>query len=388
MKRVIILAGYGVRYPLGGSLLSQLYWLAGFQQLGYEPIWVEHYGWPQSCYDPATGTMTDDPSYGLAIMRSELARLGVARWCYVDAAGRYHGLTSDELRQACRESALLVSLASTTWVEEFGECRTRAFVDTDPGFTQFKMPATPSPSCAGYASPWDFTHHFTLGERVGRADCSFPTHGLHWRPTRWPFGGALVTPQFTPGAERFSTVMSWSAYGAVTYHGATYGQKDVEFLKVLDLPARTGKSFEVALAGKDAPAEKLRAAGWIVADALAATRTVDDYLAYIGRARGEFSVAKHGYVVTRSGWFSERTLTYLARGKPAIVQDTGFSEFLPTGEGLFAFRNADEVGAALEVINGNYEKHCSAARRVAEEYFDAGKILGAIVRACEMPGRA
>ena len=135
----------------------------------------------------------------------------------------------------------------------------------------------------------------------------------------------------------------------------------------------------MALAGPDAPSDRLRAAGWEVTAALPATIDVDAYLDYIGCSRGEFGVAKNTYVKTRSGWFSDRTTHYLALGKPVIVQDTGFSEYLPCGEGLFAFKTADDVLAAVEAIGRDYERHCRAARRIAEECFDARRVLGQLL---------
>ena len=149
-------------------------------------------------------------------------------------------------------------------------------------------------------------------------------------------------------------------------------------------PKRAGKIFEIALGGVGAPAQQLESAGWIITEALAATLSLDAYLNYLGKSRGEFSVAKEGYVKTRCGWFSDRTVAYLASGKPVIVQDTGFSEFLPCGEGLFAFQTADDIVGAVEKIGKDYERNCQAARRIAEEYFDSDKVLGAMLRACDL----
>ena len=178
--------------------------------------------------------------------------------------------------------------------------------------------------------------------------------------------------------------MSWTAYGSVDYQGVTYGQKNVEMLKFLDLPQHAGKVFEIALGGVAAPAQQLGAAGWIITEALGATRNVNAYLDYLGDSRGEFSVAKDGYVKTRCGWFSDRTVAYLASGKPVIVQDTGFSEFLPCGEGLFAFQTADDVAGAVEEIGKDYERNCRTARQIAEEYFDSDKVLRAMLQACDL----
>ncbi len=384
-KPVAVFAGYLVRYPLGGQLLSQLHYLLGLQQLGYEIVFLEHYGWPQSCFDPLATTMSDNPATGLATLRKLFEQFQLGRWCYVDAGENYHGMSRDEVLRACRESEFLLSVSSATWLEEFRECRTRIYVDGDPMFTQVRMPATPQPSCTGYASPYDFQFHFTAAERIGRPDCPIPTRGLRWRPTRTPVGLEFLQPQFTPAATRFTTVMSWSAYGTVEHAGVRYGNKDMEFAKFLDLPRRTGPVLEIALAGPDDATTQLREAGWIVTSALEATTDLDTYIRYLGNSRGEFSVAKNAYVQSRSGLMYERSANYLALGKPVVLQDTGFSEILPCGEGLFAFRTPDEAGAAIEEINRDYRRHCRAARRIAEEFFDARKILGAMLRECGLP---
>jgi len=382
---VAIVAGYIARYPLGGHLLSQYHFLAGLAKLGYEVVFVEHHGWSNACYDPRTNTMSDDPTHGLSQILPFFERIGVRRWCYVDATGTWHGLQRDDVRNLCREAAVAVSVSSTTWLEELRECQKRIFIDIDPGFTQFKMSPTPNISCPGYASPYDFNFHFTFGERIGQPDCPIPTRGLRWHPIRQPLARELIEPRFTPQAKRFTTVMSWTAYGSVEYQGVTYGQKNVEMLKFLDLPRRSGEVFEIALGGVGAPAQQLQDAGWIITEALAATLSVDAYLDYIGNSRGEFSVAKDGYVKTRCGWFSDRTVGYLASGKPVIVQDTGFSEFLPCGEGLFAFQTAEDVAGAINEIGKDYDRQCRAARQIAEEYFDSQKVLTAMLKTCDVP---
>ena len=384
-RPIAIFTGYLARYPLGGHLLSQYHFLAGLVKLGYDVVFLEHHGWPNACYDPRTNTMTDNPAYGLGQVLPFFKRIGLHRWCYVDAAEKWRGLQRDEVRTLCRDAAFVMCSSSTTWVEELRECPTRIFVDIDPGFTQFKMSPTPSASCPGYASPHDFDFHFTFGERIGQRDCPIPTHGLRWRPCRQPLALDLISPRFTPEAKRFTTVMSWTAYGGIEYQGVSYGQKNVELLKFLDLPRRTGDVFEIALGGVDAPAQRLRDAGWTISEALAATLSVDAYLDYIGRSRGEFSVAKEAYVKTCCGWFSDRTAAYLASGKPAIVQDTGFTRTLPCGEGLFAFQTAEDVANAVERIGEDYERQCRAARQIALKYFDSDKVLRTLLRTCDAP---
>jgi hypothetical protein len=382
---IAIVAGYIVRYPLAGMMLWNLHYLAALRQLGYRVVFVEHFGWPHSCYDPVRNEMGDDPSWGLRQMQREFQRIGVTDWSYVDAQERCHGLTRAQLKKLCRESAVLLSVSNTTWLDEFHECAVRIFLDGDPGFTQFRTHSTPSPSCDGYASPHDFQHHFSCGERIGQPDCPIPTRGLNWRPTRPPVVLSMLPVRFRPDAVDFTTTMSWTAYGNVEYDGAVYGQKDAEMLKFLDLPKRAGSIFEIALGGPDSAGALLRDHGWKIVSALETTRDVGPYLDYLGRSRGEFSVAKSGYVKSRCGMVYERTTKYLAMGKPAIVQDTGFSESIPCGEGLFAFRTADDVAAAVEAIAKDYPGHCQAARCIAEEYFDAGKLVGAMLRECGLP---
>jgi hypothetical protein len=382
VKPLAIVAGYIVRYPLGGHVLAELHYLRGLQQLGFEVVFVEEAQAEWSlCFDPRRREMTDDPTTGLAVLQRELKPLGLDRsWCFVDARGAWRGMTAGEFRALCRRAKLLLSRSNVTWLEEFRECPVRLLVDTDPGFTQFRLPEQPTPSISGWASAYDFTHHFTYGERIGRADCPIPTVGFAWQPTRSPVALDLVAEKFTPDATHFTTVMSWSHREPIEYGGETYGQKDIEFRRVMELPARVGPVLEIALAGNNAPRAEIEAAGWRLTDPLAMAGTVEDYRAYIAQSRGEFSVAVNLEVKTRSGWFSDRSAAYLATGKPVVAQDTGFSEFLPCGEGLLAFSTMEEAGAAIEAIQRDYPRHCRAARRIAEEWFDARKVLGQMLK--------
>jgi hypothetical protein len=377
-----VVAGYLARYPLGGHVLSILHYLVGLQRLGYDVVFVEDHGWPYSCFDPTNNTMTDDPSYGLARMQEWFDRCGLRRWCYVDGEGTYRGMSRDELGRVCRDADIMLSLWLVTWLDELADCRRRIFIDLDPGFTQFGM-VRGQKSERGRASPFDFHEHFTYGTRIGQPDCPIPTHGLTWRPLRPPVAMPLVPCRLEPDATTFTTVMAWSTRDPVIYQGVEYGQKDIEFRKIQDLPTRIRRRFEIAIGGSKAPREQLTAAGWSLTEARIVTETPWTYLDYIAASRGEFSVAVNLEVKSRSGWFSDRTAAYLASGKPAVVQDTGFSESLPCGEGLFAFENVDDVTSSIEAIDADYQRHCAAARRIAETYFDSDEVLGAVVRLAE-----
>jgi hypothetical protein len=382
-----IFTGYNIRYPLGGHVFTELQNIVGLQRLGYRVLYVEESGggWTP-CFDPVRNEMTADPSYGIRVLREELRPYGLAdRWCYVDEAGTYHGLSREEFYRACRAAALLFGRSRVTWLPELAEIRTRIFLDVDPAITQFELPPPTKRSQRGFASAHDFQFHFTYGPRIGQPDCPVPAGGLTWRGTRPPVVPAALPWSVNPAAARFTTVMSWKARGVIRHGGVEYGDKNMEFARFRHLPRRTGPILEIALAGGASERAALERDGWVVTNATDATWSVARYLDYIRASRGEFSVAKNIYVATRCGWFSDRTVAYLALGRPAVVQDTGWSETLPTGEGLFAFRTEDEAVAALETIQRDYPRHCRAARRLAEEFFDAEKVLGAMLRQCDLP---
>jgi hypothetical protein len=216
---------------------------------------------------------------------------------------------------------------------------------------------------------------FTYGENVGQPGCAMPTGGARWLPTRQPVAIDLWPSTVGEPAAPFTTVMNWSAYGDHEHEGRIYGQKDREFTPFFSLPNETGRLMEIALNAPTDIRERLAAGGWWIADPGEVTRDPWLYQDYLRFSRAEFSVAKHAYVSTRCGWFSDRSAGYLAMGRPVIVQDTGFSDFLPTGEGLLAFRTPEEAVAAIRRLDEDYAGHCRAARAVVEEYFDARRVL-------------
>lgn len=386
-KPIAIYTSYNIRYPASGHVLAELHYMVGLRRLGYQVVVVEESGqdWAP-CFNPVKNEMTKDPTYGIERLLDVLRRYGLEEcWCYVDSDRKYHGMTATELHRLCRGSTVLFSRANVNWLDEFTECRTRVFVDTDPGFTQFRLSKDQTPSQSGYASPFDFQFQFTCGERLGKPDCTVPLHGIHWRPTRHPVALELVPCRFNPNAAMFSTIMSWSSRAPIIFNGEEYGQKNVEFLKILNLPKQIGSMFEIGLAGAKAPRTEIEAAGWKIVDPRVPTATIESYLDYIAASRGEFSVAVNLSVKARTGVITDRAITYLAAGKPVILQETGFSEILPTGEGLLAFRDEAEAAAAVETVNRDYEKHCRAARRLAEDWFDSDKVLGDLLRQCDLP---
>jgi hypothetical protein len=254
--------------------------------------------------------------------------------------------------------------------------RVKVFLDDDPGYTQLWHAQG---LLAGRLAAHDF--HFTFGANIGRADCPLPTDGITWRPTRpvavlddWP-----VSDGGTSG--RFTTVASWrGGYGRLEYEGRLLGQKAHEFRKLASLPRRVLRGrFEIALEiGPEdaADLDLLRRGGWAIVDPRRVVPDPDAFRGYVQGSDAELSAAQGVYVETRTGWFSDRSVRYLSSGKPVLVQDTGLTEQLPTGEGLLVFRTPEEALRGAEAIVEDYEQHARAARAIAEEHFDSDRVLG------------
>jgi hypothetical protein len=183
-------------------------------------------------------------------------------------------------------------------------------------------------------------------------------------------------------------MMQWESYPSKRYCEQTYAMKSVSFQPYFDLPAKTGARLEVAVGGASAPRGRMRQNGWLVRDPMPPSRDPWTYQRFLQEAKAEFTVAKHGYVASASGWFSDRSAEFLACGRPVVTQETGFSKWLPTGSGAFAFSSVEEAAAAIERVCAEYERHCRAARELAVEYFDARRILPSLLDRAATPACA
>ena len=362
----IVLAGVMGRYPYGGVTWCSLMYLIGLRKLGHQVWYLEDTG--ECNFDPAANAKATDPSYALEFIRRSLAPHQLEeRWCYVDYRGQYHGYDCDGWRSVCRDADLFLDLSGGCWFwrDEYARIPFSAFIDSDPAFTQLAI----AEGVSWYVDFFSrFNTLFTFGRNIGTARCLVPTSPFHWQHTWQPVDMEQWLPTEQPPRPCFTTVMTWK----IESFGTIGGNKDHEFLKILDLPARTNVPIELAVNG---PQDFLREHGWSCRDAFAVSSTPELYREYIRNSYGEFSVAKHTYVSTNSGWFSDRTECYLASGRPAVVQDTGFSEYVPTGDGLFAFSTADGAKAHLETICAGYERHSRAARELARAYFSGDVVL-------------
>jgi hypothetical protein len=370
----IILGSYMVRYPLGAVLSWALQYLTGFQKLGHDVFFVEKSGYPNSCYDPSRDVMSDDCSYGTATVHTLLARIGLQeKWCFVDAAGRYHGLSRNKVQALFDSADLFVDMGTHgTWLDDAAYTRMRVLVDGEPGFAQMKMQKL---LAAGRTLPrYDF--YFTSGRNVGTERSTAPTAGREWRPLFHPVDAEYFPMVPSPDGAPFTSIMNWQSYEPIEYMGETYGHKDVEFAKFARLPGLTRSTLELAVAGTTVPRDELTRAGWRLQDPHAVTQSFDSFAEYVRQSRGEFSVCKSGFVRLNTGWFSDRASVYLASGRPVVQQDTGFGDHLPCGRGLFAVRDVEEAAAAIDTIEGDYERHSRWAREIAVEYLDSTKVIG------------
>jgi hypothetical protein len=338
----ILFAGIIARYPFGGVTWCSLMYLLGLRALGHEVFYVEDTG--ECVYDPVQNTRSTDPSYGTCYIHAALEPFGLGdRWTFVNYDGSYHGQTAEAVRRYCAEADLFINLSGGSWFwrDEYARIPRKIFIDSDPAFTQLAI---------AKAVPWyveffgRFDRLFTFGSNIGTPASPVPTGSFTWHKTWQPITlddwRATVTPK-----DCFTTVMT---------------------------PARTQPPFELAING---PQQLLQAHGWKTIDAMGVSRTPWGYRDFIHRSRAEFAVAKHTYVTTRSGWFSDRTECYLASGRPALVQDTGWSAHLPSGEGLLAFSTPEEALAGIDLINSRYDRHARRAVEIAREQFDARVVL-------------
>ncbi len=372
----IVVAGWIVRFPLAGSVWHYLNYVLGFKSLGHDVYFLEEANWENSVYNPQTDEQSNDPTYGLRFLQSLARSYGFeGRWVYVDWAGRYHGMTRRQTESVLRRCDLLLNCGGVCWLPEFVLARRVAYLDEDPGFIQFEAAKAGGREAREQLSKHNL--HYTYARNLGKPGCRIPSVGLDWKPTTCPLVAAPWKPDYD-GGDAYTTIMSWRSYGGVIrYRGETYGQKDVELLRFIEVPRHVSRPIEIAIGGHGRwPSRRLQAMGWRLKDPNLLTREMAAFADYIRRSRGEFSVAKNCYVRSWSGWFSQRTILYMASGRPAIVQDTGFSEWLPVGEGVIAFRTLDDVVAGFDAVERSYEEHCRAARALAVRWFNPENVLG------------
>jgi len=377
---IVVLSAYDVANSPegGGHFWVYLQYVLGLRLLGHDVYWLEAF---------RTKGSKEREAAALATFQARIERHGLGNKCILymahskepsfEAPAEYFNVPRTEAEAVFARADLLLNFHYAISPGLLAHFRRTALVDIDPGLLQFWI-------SRGQIRVPRHDFHFTIGETVGGPGAVIPGCGLPWihicPPVcleKWPF-------VFTPDSQVFSTISNWNSSDWVVDRTETYeNTKRVAFLEFVDLPQRTRQPLELALflRTQEDMAEKasLEKHGWRIRQSRDVASTPELYRQYIQRSRGEFSCAKRSYVRFQNAWISDRTICYLASGKPVVVQNTGPSSFLPHGEGMFRFSNMEEAASAFETINADYPRHCRSAREIAETYFDSKRIAQRIL---------
>jgi hypothetical protein len=375
----IIVTGLIGQYAFGGVTWDYIQYALGLKALGHDVWYLEDTGaW---AYDPVAQEPSAQCSHNVTYLARVMEAFGLGdRWIYRNEADdTYHGVTDPRLAEDIIGGAdVLVNVSGACWLRPVtAGIKRKLFMDGDPMFTQIGLVTHSGTEDRIRAHE----AHFSFGLNIGNPGCSVPTGGIIWHPTVQP----VALEYWDPGdhdpthvvAGAWSTVMNWSSYKPKEFEGETYGQKDSEFLRFIDLPRMSGEPFVLAMGqgvGKSRPTDMLFENGWGIVEPDEHLPDFESYRQFIFHSKAEWSVAKNGYVKSRSGWFSCRSACYLAAGRPVVVQDTGWSRCLPPGEGVLPFNNPAEAVEAIRRVAANYAQHSRAAREYAKTHFDAAAV--------------
>ncbi len=379
-KGKVIVFGILFWYPLAGVTYQFLHYLIGLKRLGYDPYYIEDSG--RWVYDPQINDFSPDASGNISSVAPILETHGFSdRWAfrgnYPD--GQCYGMTESQILQLYKDADAFLNVTGAQEIrEEHMACPRRIYVESDPFVYQVKV-ADGDCSIIEKLEPHDT--FFTFGENIGESDCDIPVERFKWLPTRQPVVIDLWENPYGYDGSAYNTITTWHNKGKnIEYNGETYyWTKDREFEKFLELPKKRNARFELAAGVDEEVHRRLTENGWQQVDSVKVSKDINYYRQYIQQSRGEFTVARDQYVRPNTGWFSDRSVCYLAAGRPVITQETGFSKFLPTGKGLFPFKTMEDILAAVDEIESDYEENCRAAREIAEEYFDAEKVVGSLM---------
>jgi hypothetical protein len=399
----IIVTGLIAQHPrVGGITWHYLQYLLGLKRLGHEVLYIEDSGeYPYNLDGGDSGDdwVAKDCSLNVNYLANILSRFNLEnRWAYrFPLTSNWFGLTERQLKEVIETADLLINVSGTLeFPENYRRIPNLLYLDTDPMVTQIKI-ALGKANFIKRVEAHDT--HFSFGERFSE---SVPETNYKWLPTRQP----IVMSEWRSTISRrecFTTVMNWTSYEPLIHSGKTYGQKDVEFKRFLELPTIVAPiELEIALnrtehiewQAKDdnlppqfaklerktwTPRDLITQAGWHVVDAIQVCGDLDSYRQYIQSSKAEWSVAKNVYVQGQPGWFSERSACYLASGRPVVVQDTGFAGALPVGEGIIPFKTLQDAADAIREIEAHYPRHADTALAIADEYFNSDKVLTRLI---------
>lgn len=346
----------------GGASWAVLQYVLGLRGLGHDVYLVE----PVDRLEPRSVRYFAElvRDFGLEGHASLLVR-GGTETC---------GVAYKELVRLAREADIVFNVSGMLRDEELlGQAPLRVYLDLDPAFNQLWH------AVDGIDMGFGLHNRFaTVGLELGAPACRVPTCGREWIKTfppvflpHWGKAEALETDSFT-------TVGNWRGYGSIEWNGKRYGQKAHSLRKIVALPRLTSERLALALAIHPEETEDLRSLrrhGWELLDPWRVAGTPQRYADFVRGSKGELGLAKEGYVESRCGWFSDRSASYLASGRPVVAQETGFSRHLPVGKGLLSFTTAEEAAAAIDDVAADYAGHAAAARALAEEMLDSTGVL-------------
>jgi hypothetical protein len=380
-KLKIVVGGYAVSFPLGGQVWMLLHFVQGLTRLGHDVIFVEDTADWALPFDPNKGFASADSSHGRKVIGDAFERSGLGgRWAYNTIfENKLYGMEREDLDRFCTNADLFLNISGVIPLREsYMKAKVRAIIDTDPIFTQSKI-AT---------DDWTrdyFKQHdlfFTWGHNIPTGSTGVPLSGIDYIPSRAPIV-LDMWPNVDSAGTGFTTIGSWDAQGRDIVHDGKKlsWRKSEKYEKIMNLPEKMpGVSLDLTMSGMKEDAKRFAEHGWNVKDALILSKDIWGYHEYILNSTAEFSVAKEQNIQLKSGWFSDRSASYLAAGRPVIVEDTGFGTYLPVGEGLVTFEGVDNAKAAIESVRSDYPRHRRAARRIAEEFFNSDKVLADVLK--------
>jgi hypothetical protein len=379
VRETIVVAGALAQKPgQAGHTWQFLQYLLGLRRLGWEVLFLDELE-TDMCVDKHGHRCSPEDSINLDYFQSVMTEFGLAESCALIAEGRsVFGVSHAVAVERTRRSALLLNVMGYLADDVIlAAAPRRVFLDTDPGYGQMWRELGLADIFAGHDD------HVTIAENIGRVDCAIPTAGLSWHTTPQPVFLDAWRANGPPSSDTFTSVGAWRGpYAPIELNGITYGLRVHEFRKFIDLPQRTGRRFELALDIDPAETSDLAlldANGWDLVNPIGVAHSPAAYRSYLQSSLAELMVSRGIYVQTRSGWFSERSICYLASGRPVLAQDTGLDGLYPLGEGLLAFRTVEEAADGVEEICADYPRHSVAARELAEAYFGSDQVLGRLL---------
>jgi hypothetical protein len=384
MRRILLRGTIANKPNNGGQSLIALQYMRGLQRLGFDVLLLEDVT-PQTCCDehenPCSFMKSVQYAYFAKTMKAFC--LGHRSSLLYDQGQEYCGVPVDDVLRFARDADALIVIGGgfPAFPDILSAVRKRIYVDQDPVYTQLWSAVYQADVGLSKADVL-----FTVGLNIGRDNCPIPTCERSWHAVMpvidldfWPFVGPAAR------TEKITTIASWRGFAPIEYQGEWYEQKAVEFKRFLRLPSRIKRPVEVALSiHEEEDLKLLRTHGWRIVDPRVHAAEPSSYRTYIAQSRAELGIYANAYVKARSGWLSDRSAAYLASGKPVLAQDTGLANHLPLGTGLIPFTTEEDLIAAINDLDARYEEHCRAARRLAEEYFCAEKVLAKLLAQADL----